>query len=365
MAAALLPWRREAAAAARDDLVFRGVSMADGSLGRELARARARPDWTLGALAEGCHFVAASTADGSPCWQLRAPPVLREALLAGSVTEADYWRLALAEGPAARLPAAAVVLLLGAGHAALGVLRLNGQGSRKGGLLRHHKVISTYAVRGGEKKGTGRFQLFEDKKKGGSSRSEGAKLRRKCAIRFFEKINEKLAEWREEDGREGWPPFAVFFAGDMRLRRLLLDCRKPACPLPEKGHWVKLPAPHAGAEPSFEALQRAARDICCGEVVEVAEAESPAGAGVVAGGGAAADAGAAGAAAGRGAAADAAHSGASKRERCSPLNWRPPTFSHYATDIYVYLSLSLYIYIYTHNNVYTYIYIYRDRKRVG
>ncbi|CAE7895991.1 Jmjd7 [Symbiodinium microadriaticum] len=57
-------------------------------------------------------------------------------------------------------------------------------------------VISTYAVRGKEKKGTGRFQLFEDaKKRGYGGRSAGAKLRRHNAKRFFEKINSKFDEW--------------------------------------------------------------------------------------------------------------------------------------------------------------------------
>ncbi|CAE8659592.1 unnamed protein product, partial [Polarella glacialis] len=70
-----------------------------------------------------------------------------------------------------------------------------------------------------------------------------------------------------------WPPCVVFWAGDQRLRRMLLDCRKPACPLPADSKlWIELPGPLAEASPSLEALQNAAAFLCTAEVAEVADA---------------------------------------------------------------------------------------------
>lgn len=271
-ASQLLPWWTEAGAAGRQGLHFTRVRLGDGTVAQELQRARGRPDWRLRLLPRSGDFAAAG-ADGAGsaecAWQLRPPYLLRATLLTGSCDEQDYWRRVLAEPPAP-LPGAAVVLLLGAGRAALGTLRADwaGRGAREE-ALKEHKVITTYAVRGGEKQGTGRFQLFEDARKGHTGNSEGAALRRRCAIRFFEKVNGKLTEWREEARGEGWPPFVVFFAGDPRLRRLLLDCKKPTNPLPaEQQRWIRLPGPHAGAVPSLEALERAARALCTGETVE-------------------------------------------------------------------------------------------------
>ncbi|CAJ1455237.1 unnamed protein product [Effrenium voratum] len=155
----------------------------------------------------------------------------------------------------------------------------------KGWELEEHKVLRTYAVRGNEKQGTGRFQLYEDaKKRGYGGRSEGAQLRRRNAIRFFEKINEKFQDWGLEIRRQnkehgpqglarGWPPSVVFFAGDLRLRKMLLDCKKPPCPLPDTKLWIKVPGPLAEMDPTLEALQRAAGFLCSGEVAEVCNQE--------------------------------------------------------------------------------------------
>lgn len=56
--------------------------------------------------------------------------------------------------------------------------------------------VAPLAPRSHDARGTGRFQLFEDaKKRGYGGRSEGAKLRRQNAVRFFEKINGKFTEW--------------------------------------------------------------------------------------------------------------------------------------------------------------------------
>eukprot|EP00439_Symbiodinium_sp_Y106_P076076 s270_g15.t1 len=195
---------------------------------------------------------------------------------------------------------AVAVLLLGPGKAALGLLRsLERQAASKrqpkGWELQEHKVISTYAVRGKEKKGTGRFQLFEDaKKRGHGGRSAGAKLRRHNAKRFFEKINSKRQPqkrfdewglelrrlWKEDPEAEGdvrgWPPTAVFFAGDLRLRRMLLDRKNPKCPLPSDTKlWIKVPAPFSEADPSLEALQKTAEFLCCGEVAIVDSRTEP------------------------------------------------------------------------------------------
>lgn len=309
----LLPWWHGSTTAARQELGerlrFARVFGNDGegaSLGRRLREASARPDLEVHLLAEGCFAAAAassssrvsrvvpvggggaansredevteetntSTASGSVnvVWQLNPPPVLRALLSTGVCSEQDYWRRALAEPPQ-QLPGVALLLFLRPSRAAFGVLHCEkwaANGQRKDAPLQEHKVITTYAVRGGEKCGTGKFQLFEDARDGGASRSEGAKLRRRNAIRFFEKINEKLCEWREASRGQGWPPFAVFFAGDQRLRRLLLDCRKPRCPLPEeKQRWIQLQGTHSTAVPSLEVLERAARALCVGEVVEV------------------------------------------------------------------------------------------------
>ena len=40
-----------------------------------------------------------------------------------------------------------------------------------------------------------------------------------------------MKEWRDTAGRDEWPPVAVFFAGDQRLKHLLLECRKPGASL--------------------------------------------------------------------------------------------------------------------------------------
>eukprot|EP00928_Gymnodinium_smaydae_P088268 TRINITY_DN72379_c0_g1_i1.p1 TRINITY_DN72379_c0_g1~~TRINITY_DN72379_c0_g1_i1.p1 ORF type:complete len:286 (-),score=43.22 TRINITY_DN72379_c0_g1_i1:663-1430(-) len=220
-------------------------------------------------------FVACRPETSATLWQLRPPTLLQVLRTAGCISEADYQRRALGED-ALPLPGVVVLLLLGAGKAALALLgpelpNLSSSAKSKGkSLLREHKVISTYAVRGGEKHGTGRFQLFEDARSGRTARSEGAKLRRRCAVRFFEKINEKLTDWRDAARGAGWPPAAVLFAGDPRLKRLLLDCRRPVCPLPEdRALWAPLPGFYASAAPSLDSLERVAAYAMRGVIAEV------------------------------------------------------------------------------------------------
>ncbi|CAE6912352.1 Jmjd7, partial [Symbiodinium sp. CCMP2456] len=270
-------------------LRFHPVRFKDGSVARALETAEATPTWRVRVLPRRGHVVAVVGEEKEPevQWQLRPPPALRVLLTAGACGKEQFLRLIRQSGrdqdrletepspevePVGALCCGAVaVLLLGPGKAALGLLRsLERQAASKrqpkGWELQEHKVISTYAVRGKEKKGTGRFQLFEDaKKRGHGGRSAGAKLRRHNAKRFFEKINSKFDEWglelrrlwREDPETEGavrgWPPTAVFFAGDLRLRRMLLDCKNPKCPLPSDTKlWIKVPAPFSEADPSLE-----------------------------------------------------------------------------------------------------------------
>lgn len=283
---------------------FKRVRLRDG-MAHELSKAEAK-DWDVAILDAG-HLVA--TQADKVQWQLRPPPALRVLYSSGLCNQEEYLRLlrrnvsrgeedrdmgefTLAEEDPSI--GAIAVLLLGPGRAAFGLLRgLDQHAPQKqppvGWELNEHKVVKTYAVRGKEKKGTGRFQLFEDaKKRGRGGRSEGAKLRRQNAVRFFEKVNAKFAEWGSElqrlqkeramraarspsGGSEGlarcWPPSVVFFAGDLRLRRMLLDCKNPRCPLPEDMKlWIKVPGPYSELDPTLEALQRVARFLCAGEV---------------------------------------------------------------------------------------------------
>eukprot|EP00933_Yihiella_yeosuensis_P040937 TRINITY_DN35354_c0_g1_i1.p1 TRINITY_DN35354_c0_g1~~TRINITY_DN35354_c0_g1_i1.p1 ORF type:complete len:410 (+),score=86.87 TRINITY_DN35354_c0_g1_i1:60-1289(+) len=320
----------------REGVKFRRLRLADGSVAEELQRAEAKIDWKVRLIKGSGQFVATSPQGQEALWQLRPPPALRALFATGACDEEAYRKLLTsaaeenadatgreAEGQQADLswlpkagwqqhghfhgkadrPIGAVaVLILGAGKAALGLLRaldhkdpraLRGKPfpHRARGLweLQEHKVISTYAVRGNEKQGTGRFQLFEDarKRRGGNKcSSAGAKLRRQCAIRFFEKINDKFLEWGQElrrrqkdkDDEEkglcrGWPPSVVFFSGDLRLRRMLLDCQKPPCPLPSdtKKLWIELPGHLGESPPSLEALQQVAHFLCTAEVAEVVD----------------------------------------------------------------------------------------------
>ncbi|CAK9117872.1 unnamed protein product [Durusdinium trenchii] len=277
-----------------DGLRFKRVRLRDRSISDELRKADAHG---VSVLPRSGHLV---VAEQEVTWQLRPPPALRALYTTGTCKEEHYLQMlrelvgvdgkdmrAATHGlqqcqapPAVCELGAIAVLLLGAGRAALGLLRGLDQ---SGSDLQEHKVIKTYAVRGSEKKGTGRFQLFEDaKKRGRGCKSEGAKLRRQNAIRFFEKINAKFAEWGSELQRlrkeepelsqglcRAWPPSVVFFSGDLRLRRLLLDCKNPRCPLPdERGLWIKVPGPYGDLDPSLEALQRTTRFLCAGEVAE-------------------------------------------------------------------------------------------------
>ncbi|CAJ1356007.1 unnamed protein product [Effrenium voratum] len=284
-------------------LKYKRISLKDGSIAHELHRAEAK-DWRIAVVPAG-HVVAGTGEEA--LWQLRPPPALRALYSTGVIKQEEYLNILRSmTGPTrkAELEASApsqaepgrhalgavAVLLLGAGRAALGLLRgLDVQASSKtmpkGWELEEHKVLRTYAVRGNEKQGTGRFQLYEDaKKRGYGGRSEGAQLRRRNAIRFFEKINEKFQDWGLEIRRQnkehgpqglarGWPPSVVFFAGDLRLRKMLLDCKKPPCPLPDTKLWIKVPGPLAEMDPTLEALQRAAGFLCSGEVAEVCNQE--------------------------------------------------------------------------------------------
>lgn len=289
---------------------FKRVRLRDG-MAHELSKAEAK-DWDLAILDAG-HLVA--TQADKVQWQLRPPPALRVLYSSGLCNQEEYLRLlrrnvsrgedrdtgdvtlASEEDPSI---GAIAVLLLGPGRAAFGLLRGLDQHAKKqppvGWELKEHKVVKTYAVRGKEKKGTGRFQLFEDaKKRGRGGRSEGAKLRRQNAVRFFEKVNAKFAEWGSalrslqkerampasstSGGSEGlarcWPPSVVFFAGDLRLRRMLLDCKNPRCPLPEDmKRWIKVPGPYSELDPTLEALQRVARFLCAGEVATVVQRDA-------------------------------------------------------------------------------------------
>ncbi|CAK9117871.1 unnamed protein product [Durusdinium trenchii] len=262
-----------------DGLRFKRVRLRDRSISDELRKADAHG---VSVLPRSGHLV---VAEQEVTWQLRPPPALRALYTTGTCKEEHYLQMlrelvgllnfravsgavrgvdgkdmrAATHGlqqcqapPAVCELGAIAVLLLGAGRAALGLLRGLDQ---SGSDLQEHKVIKTYAVRGSEKKGTGRFQLFEDaKKRGRGCKSEGAKLRRQNAIRFFEKINAKFAEWGSELQRlrkeepelsqglcRAWPPSVVFFSGDLRLRRLLLDCKNPRCPLPDVSQALDAP----------------------------------------------------------------------------------------------------------------------------
>jgi len=272
----LLPRKRDSKA---PDCSYAKVLLHDGGVSRELRRSLRTPKWEVSYLEDTGHFVAREQGCGSAQWQMRAPPALSALLATGTCSKAEFWQRAIAKPPE-RLPAPVVILWLAAGRAALGVLREDCacplQGGKKSvGALREHKVITTYAVRGGEKQGTGRFQLFEDQRKkgnGGTSRSDGAKLRRRLAFRFFEKINEKLMSWSSEKAGGAWPPMAIFFAGDARLRRYLLDCKHPRCPLPDdKVSWIALPGWLTQERPSLEALKQTARYLCTAEVIRMSD----------------------------------------------------------------------------------------------
>lgn len=268
----------EAKSAGRTDLNFRRVFLADGSVAQELRKAFASEAQSVRCLPGSGNFIATAAEGQEPTWQMRPPPALRAGLASGTWSAEQYQEAAMADPPEP-MPGCVLVLMLAASRAAVGVLNSvlpaepkNPRDAAKGpSVLSESKIIKTYSVRGGDKQGTGRFQLFEDKRKRGSGfKSEGSKLRRRCAIRFFEKINEKLVEWRVS--REGGPVTAVFFAGDPRLKHLLLECRKPACPLPtDKRRWIPLPGRHAGEAPSSVSLERAARFLCRGDVVELRE----------------------------------------------------------------------------------------------
>eukprot|EP00929_Paragymnodinium_shiwhaense_P018943 TRINITY_DN13074_c0_g1_i2.p1 TRINITY_DN13074_c0_g1~~TRINITY_DN13074_c0_g1_i2.p1 ORF type:complete len:329 (+),score=75.02 TRINITY_DN13074_c0_g1_i2:101-1087(+) len=284
-----LPWYHEAARQGIQDVRHRRLAVGDGSVRQELQRAMARADWEVRWLPQRGLFVARERAGADEVsWQLRLPPAMVKELpdkISSDGGHGAVWSAAgkwsADEDSVARLPAA--VLLLSAGRAALGFLRPDGgKGaalaprrkaknlSKGSGVLAQHKVLTTYAVRGGEKSGTGKFQLFEDQRSGGGGRSEGAKLRRRLAIKFFEDINRKFISWREEvQGDQGWPPGVVHFAGDHRLKHLLLECKNPMSPLAAcVEQWRPLPGDFKAAQPSLETLDNAARYLCSGEVVE-------------------------------------------------------------------------------------------------
>lgn len=253
----LLPkWSRETAKQ-REDLRFRRVPFGNDIL-REVKRAVRRRSWTVTCLRDG-HLAATPIGGQSVVWGFRPPPVLSAWFSLGDVNMQD-WPLA---SNMPRAPGAVVLVLLSADRAALGLV------DPTTSELQEHKVIKTYAVRGNDKS-TGRSQLFESTRGG---KSEGSKLRRQCALRMFEKINSKLVEWCQRGTRvmgDLRRPTVVFYTGDLRLRRMLLDCKKPSCPLPDgKERWFSLPGPHAGSAPSFDTLQRAARFVCRGEVAEL------------------------------------------------------------------------------------------------
>jgi len=268
----LLPkWSAEAAVE-HPDLSFKKIFLGERMLVQEIRQAIAHAADSgklIGCLRESGDFVMVDARTRAVTWQLRVPPLLAAYLTTGKLGKAQYRRFILNSDTQA-FPNCAVILLLSAGKAALGMVRYvatEGHASFKA-ELGQHKVISTYAVRGGEKQGTGRFQLFEDAR-GRSCRSEGAKLRRRCATRFFEKINTKLQEWSAKPKEHAWPPVAVFFVGDQRLKHLLYECSKPNCPLADdKGQWITISGRLLHTHPSLESLQRVAKYISQGELVQ-------------------------------------------------------------------------------------------------
>lgn len=127
------------------------------------------------------------------------------------------------------IPPAYLVILMQAGHSALGYF--------EDGELIFHKTIKKYMVRAKQ----GKAQIGHLNSKGKSK--AGSRIRLANTVRFFEDINAKLEEWAVEDEVERilvsvpirmnplWfnskvaPPFPK---NDSRIRKIPLDVHRPS-----------------------------------------------------------------------------------------------------------------------------------------
>lgn len=162
-------------------------------------------------------------------------------------------------------PRETLVLLVQAGRASAGVWRpLDPNPS-----FSVHKTWTTYMV----KKREGCTDQLTFDRRGGGMSTEGSRLRRENARRFFKKINSRLAEWHAE-GLLARCEGACFYAAPLRMWNEVHGAR-PSCPIARGDpRWRKLRMPIGPV--THTECERAARSLASGGVLTW-DAESAAG----------------------------------------------------------------------------------------
>ena len=132
-------------------------------------------------------------------------------------------------------PPAQLILLLQAGHAALGYFDTE---------CTHHKVISKYMVR----RGQGKAQLTFSKTRGKSRL--GSRIRLQQSLAYFREINEKLSDWSDQiDATE-----QIFLSCPIRFRHELFH-GKTQPPFTEEDSRLRK-VPFSTHRPTFKELNR-------------------------------------------------------------------------------------------------------------
>lgn len=139
------------------------------------------------------------------------------------------------------LPPPFLLILIQAGHSALGMF--------KDGEVGHHKVIKKYMVRG-----SGKSQVSYLATRGKSK--AGSRIRLANTVRFFENINEKLLEW----GNTATVP-RILVSCPVRMQSLWFKADPPP-PFPKEDERLAK-VPFDVQRPDLEELLRVARLVSC------------------------------------------------------------------------------------------------------